>query len=64
MSKYEGDTTTCKNCSYIHYLKDKLIPFCKKCNYDMRIKLTPEQESNIIENLDSTYKKQRVDNLK
>ncbi len=64
MSRYERDTTTCKNCGHTHYLKDELISFCEKCNYDMRLKLTPEQEFNIIENLDSTHKKMRVDDLK
>lgn len=29
----------------------------------MRLKLTPEQEHDLIQNLDSTYKKMRVDNL-
>ena len=63
MSRYEGDTTTCKRCSHIHYLKDKLIDFCEKCGYDMRLVLTPEAEKALIETLDHTYKKARVDDL-
>ena len=64
MHRYEGDITICKNCDHTHHLLDELILFCEKCSYDMRLKLTPEQEYDLIRNLDSTYKKMRVDNLR
>ena len=63
-NRYEGDTTTCQRCDHIHHLMNELISFCEKCNYDMRLKLTSKLESDIIENLDYTYKKMRIDDQK
>jgi len=61
--RYEGDITTCKRCSYVHYLQDELIIFCEKCGYDMRLLLTPDTEKTLTETLDYSYKKARIDDL-
>lgn len=61
--RYEGDITTCKRCGYVHHLQDDLIIFCEKCGYDMRLVLTPDAEKALIETLDHTYKKTRIDDL-
>lgn len=61
--KYEGDFTICQKCDHYHKLYDKLIIFCEKCDHDMRVKFSKEEETALINHLDLTYKKQRVDDL-
>ncbi len=61
-NRYEGDTATCQRCGHVHYLKDKLIFFCKNCGFNMSINIMDSE--GLIKHLDQTYKKMRVDDIK
>ena len=63
MSRYEGDFVICQKCDHYHKLHDKLIDFCEKCGHDMRLKFSEEEEKALLNHLDLTYKKARIDDL-